>query len=77
MREGVMEEAAGRREAPPASPRYDDAMLENDLALIRRLGHTRRSLPPDFLELLETEPDLSPEKLAYLRRLYAAMPEGP
>jgi hypothetical protein len=77
LREGVMEETAGRREEPPASPRYDDAVLENDLALIRRLGHTRRSLPPDFLELLAAEPEMSPEKLAYFRRLYMAMPEGP
>jgi hypothetical protein len=77
MREGVMEEEAGRREEPPPSPRYDDAVLENDLALIRRLGHTRRSLSPDFLELIEAEPEMSPEKLAYFRRLYAAMPEGP
>jgi hypothetical protein len=77
MREGVMEEAAGRREEPPPPIRCDDAVLENDLALIRRLGHTRRSLPPDFLELLEAEPDMPAEQKAYLRRLYAAMPEGP
>jgi hypothetical protein len=77
LREGVMEEEAGRREEPPQPPRCDDAVLENDLALIRRLGHTRRSLPPDFLELLEAEPGISPEKMAYFRRLYAAMPEGP
>jgi hypothetical protein len=77
LREGVMEEEAGRRGEPPPPIRCDDAVLENDLALIRRLGHTRRSLPPDFLELLAAEPDVSPEKLAYFRRLYAAMPEGP
>jgi hypothetical protein len=77
MREGVMEEEAGRREEPPPSPRYDDAVLENDLALIHRLGHTRRSLPPDFLELLAAEPEMSAEQKAYFRRLYAAMPEGP
>jgi hypothetical protein len=77
MREGVMEETAGRREAPPPPIRCDDAVLENDLALIHRLGHTRRSLPPDFLELIEAEPEMSPEQKAYFRRLYAAMPEGP
>jgi hypothetical protein len=77
LREGVMEEEAGRREEPPQPILYDDAVLENDLALIRRLGHTRRSLPPDFLELLAAEPEMSAEKLAYFRRLYAAMPEGP
>jgi hypothetical protein len=76
LREGVMEETAGRREAPPPI-RCDDAVLENDLALIRRLGHTRRSLPPDFLELIAAEPEMSAEKKAYFRRLYAAMPEGP
>jgi hypothetical protein len=77
LREGVMEEAARRREEPPPPIRCDDAVLENDLALIRRLGHTRRSLPPDFLELLAAEPEMSAEKKAYFRRLYAAMPEGP
>jgi hypothetical protein len=76
LREGVMEEEAGRREEPPPI-RCDDAVLENDLALIRRLGHTRRSLPPDFLELIAAEPEMSAEQKAYFRRLYAAMPEGP
>jgi hypothetical protein len=77
MREGVMEEEAGRREEPPPPILYNDAMLENDLALIHRLGHTRRSLPPDFLELLAAEPEMSAEQKAYFRRLHAAMPEGP
>jgi hypothetical protein len=77
MREGVMEEAAGRRGEPPASPRYDDAMLERDPALIRQHGQGRRSLPADILEEIEAEPEMSPEKKAYLRRLYLAMPEGP
>jgi hypothetical protein len=77
LREGVMEEEAGRREETPASPRYDDATLARDLAFIREHGQSRRSLPPDFLELIETEPDMPAEQKAYLRRLYAAMPEGP
>jgi hypothetical protein len=77
LREGVMEEEAGRREEPPPSPRYDDAVLQRDLAFIREHGQSRRSLPPDFLEMIEAEPDVSAEKLAYFRRLYAAMPEGP
>jgi hypothetical protein len=77
LREGVMEEEAGRREAPPPPIRCDDAMLENDLALIRRLGHTRRCLPPDFLELIAADPDVSAEQKAHFRRLYAPMPDGP
>jgi hypothetical protein len=77
LREGVMEEAAGRREEPPASPRYDDAVLQRDLAFIRQHGQSRRSLPPDFLEMIEAEPDMPAAQKAYLRRLYLAMPEGP
>jgi hypothetical protein len=77
LREGVMEEAAGRREEPPQPPRYDDAMLQCDLALIRECGQGRRSLPADILEEIEAEPEMSPEKKAHLRRLYMAMPEGP
>jgi hypothetical protein len=77
MREGVMEEEAGRREEPPQPPRCDDAMLERDLALIRQHGQSRRSLPADILEEIEADPDMSPEQKAYLRRLYMAMPEGP
>jgi hypothetical protein len=72
-----MEEQAGLREEPPPPIRYDDAVLENDLALIHRLGHTRRSLPPDFLEMIAAEPDMPAAQKAYLRRLYLAMPEGP
>jgi hypothetical protein len=77
LREGVMEEEAGRREEPPASPRYDDAVLARDLAFIREHGQSRRSLPPDFLELIAAEPDMPAAQKAYLRRLYLAMPEGP
>jgi hypothetical protein len=77
LREGVMEEAAGRREEPPASPRYDDAVLQRDLAFVREHGQSRRSLPPDFLEMIEAEPDMPAAQKAYLRRLYMAMPEGP
>jgi hypothetical protein len=67
MREGVMEEAAGRREA----------MLQRDLALIRACGQGRRSLPADILEEIEADPDMPPATKAHLRRLYPAMPEGP
>jgi hypothetical protein len=77
MREGVMEEEAGRREEPPPPPRCDDATLARDLAFIRQHGQSRRSLPPDFLEMIEAEPEMSAEQKAYFRRLYAAMPEGP
>jgi hypothetical protein len=77
MREGMMEEEAGRRGEPPASPRYDDAMLQCDLALIRRHGQSRRSLPADILDEIAADPDMPPEQKAYLRRLYLAMPDGP
>jgi hypothetical protein len=77
LREGVMEEAAGRREEPPQPPRCDDAMLERDLALIRECGQSRRSLPPDILDEIAADPDMPPAKKAHLRRLYRAMPEGP
>jgi hypothetical protein len=77
MREGVMEEQAGRREEPPRPPCYDDAMLERDLALIRRHGQSRRSRPADILAEIAADPEMSPEKKAHLRRLYMAMPEGP
>jgi hypothetical protein len=77
LREGVMEEEAGRREEPPPPIRCDDATLERDLAFVREHGQSRRSLPPDFLELIEAEPDMPAAQKAYLRRLYMAMPEGP
>jgi hypothetical protein len=72
-----MEEAAGRREEPPPPIRYDDAVLENDLALIRQHGQSRRSLPADILDEIAADPDMPPEQKAYLRRLYLAMPDGP
>jgi hypothetical protein len=72
-----MEEAAGRREAPPQPPRCDDAMLQRDLAFIRACGQSRRSLPADILEEIEAELEMSPKKKAHLRRLCLAMPEGP
>jgi hypothetical protein len=77
LREGVMEEEAGRREEPPPPPRYDDAVLQRDLAFIREHGQNKHSLPPDFLEMIEAEPDMPAAQKAYLRRLYLAMPEGP
>jgi hypothetical protein len=77
MREGVMEEAAARREEPPQRARCDDAMLERDLALIRQHGQSRRSLPADILEEIEADPDMPPAKKAHLRRVDLAMPEGP
>jgi hypothetical protein len=77
MRQGVMEEEAGRREESPQPARCDDAVLERDLALIREHGQSRRSLPPDILDEIEAEPKMSPAKKAHLRRLYLAMPEGP
>jgi hypothetical protein len=77
LREGVMEEEAGRREEPPPPIRYDDATLERDLAFVREHGQSRRSLPPDFLEMIEAEPDMPAAQKAYLRRLYMAMPQGP
>jgi hypothetical protein len=65
---------------PPARPqpaRYDDTMLERDLALIRERGQSRRSLPADILEEIAADPEMSPAKKAHLRRLHMAMPEGP
>jgi hypothetical protein len=52
-------------------------VLQRDLAFVREHGQSRRSLPPDFLEMIEAEPDMPPAQKAYLRRLYLAMPEGP
>jgi hypothetical protein len=69
-----LEEAAARREEPP---RCDDAVLERDLALIRRHGQGRRSLPPDILDDVEADPNATPAKKAHLRRLCMAMPQGP
>jgi hypothetical protein len=77
LREGVMEEAAGRREEPPPPLAFDEAMFQRDLAFIRRFRQTRRSLGPDFVALLEADPNRTAEEKAYWRRLYAAMPEGP
>jgi hypothetical protein len=77
LREGVMEEAAGRRGEPPPPPRYDDAVLDRDLAFIRQHGQSRRSLPPDILDEIAAEPDMPAAQEAFLRRLYLAMPEGP
>jgi hypothetical protein len=50
----VLEEALEEKDPPPPI-RCDDAVLENDLAFIREHGQSRRSLPPDFLELIEAE----------------------
>jgi hypothetical protein len=36
-----------------------------------------REEPPDILEEIEAEPEMSPAKKAHLRRVYLAMPEGP
>jgi hypothetical protein len=77
MREGVMEEAVARREEPPQPPRYDDAMLQRDLALMRKHGQSRRSLPADILDEIAADPEMSPAKKAHLRRVDLAMPEGP
>jgi hypothetical protein len=76
LREGVMEEEAGRREEPPQPPRYDDAMLQRDLALMRKHGQGRRSLPADILDEIEADPETSPVMKAHLRRVCMAMPEG-
>jgi hypothetical protein len=37
----------------------------------------RRPLPADIPEAVDADPEMSPAKKAYLRRLHLAIPEGP